>query len=96
MTAQRISIADVKRGFADVVGTVRHRHQRFIIERRGTPVAALVPLEDLARLEEPAADGGFLALVGAFADAPEFADALDGIVADRVGQAQRPAPRLGG
>lgn len=65
-----------------------------MIQRHGTPVAALVSLEDLARLEGETAPGGFLALVGAFADAPEFADTLDEVVADRVGQPQRPAPRL--
>lgn len=87
-------MADAKREFSDVVGAVRHRGQRFIIERHGTPVAALVSLEDLARLEDETAPHGFLALVGAFDDAPEFADTLDEVVSDRVGQPQRPAPRL--
>lgn len=94
MTARPISIADVKRGFADVLGAVRHRNQRFVIERRGTPIAALVPLEDLARLEDDATPRGFLALTGAFGDAPGFSDVLDEVVADRAGQPQRPAPRL--
>lgn len=94
MTAKPISVADAKRDFSDVVGAVRHRGQRFVIQRHGTPVAALVSLEDLARIEGENAPHGFLALVGAFADAPEFADALDEVVGDRVGQPQRPAPRL--
>lgn len=94
MTAKAISVADAKREFSDVVGAVRHRGQRFVIERHGTPVAALVSLEDLARLEGEAAPRGFLALVGAFADATEWADTLDEVVGGRAGQPQRPAPRL--
>lgn len=88
-----ISIADVKRRFADVLGEVRYHKQRFIIERNGTPVAALVPLEELA--EPTSGRRGFLALVGAFDDVPEFSAALDDAVASRRDQKTRPAPLLG-
>ncbi len=88
-----ISVAEVKRRFADVIGEVRYHKHRFVIERNGTPVAALVPIEDLEDAStEPS---GFLALVGAFADAPEFRAALDDAVASRADQQTRPAPKLG-
>lgn len=94
-----VGIAEAKRDFADLLGAVRHRGARFVIERRGTPVAALVPLDDLARLERtPDEDGrpsGFLALVGAFDDAPELPDLLDEAVRDRPAQRPRPVPDLG-
>jgi prevent-host-death family protein len=90
---QRIGIADAKRHFADVLGEVRYRGERFIIERRGTPIAALVPLEDLDD-DGGTPEQGALALVGAFADAPFFADVLDGIVSSRPQQTSRPVPPL--
>lgn len=77
-----------------MLGAVRHQNERFIIERNGTPMAALVPLSDLDR--RPEHSKGFLALVGAFTDDPELADALDQAVAGRADQESRPAPDLGG
>ncbi len=89
-----ISVAEAKRRFADVLGAVRYRGERYVVERNGTPMAALVPLEDLAA---PTAGGsaGFLALVGAFDDAPEFAESVDLAIGTRHRQRSRRAPRLG-
>lgn len=88
-----ISVAEVKRHFADVLGAVRYQDKRFIIERNGKPMAALVPLSDL---ETPPRDKqGFLTLVGNFSDAPEFPELLDETVETRESQPSRPAPGLG-
>lgn len=89
---ERISVAEVKRHFADILGEVRYRGRRYVVERNGTPMAALVPLDDLEPVPERSA--GFLALVGAFEDAPEYADALLEAVRSRRGQRSRPAPSL--
>ncbi|MFQ5776242.1 MAG: type II toxin-antitoxin system prevent-host-death family antitoxin [Kiloniellaceae bacterium] len=53
MTATR-----VRSTFAEVLGRVAHRKERIAVERRGRPIAALVSIEDLERLEgrRPAAD----------------------------------------
>lgn len=37
--------------FADLLNRVSYRKERLLIERHGKPVAALVPVEDLALLE---------------------------------------------
>jgi len=90
----RISVAEAKRRFADVLGAVRYRGEHYVIERNGTPMAALVPLADLpARAEQPERSG-FLALVGAFADEPEYAESLSDTVSGRSAQRSRPAPQL--
>jgi prevent-host-death family protein len=86
---ERLGVARAKREFSDLLGAVRHRGARFIIERRGTPMAALVPVEELEG--EPR---GFLGLVGAFDDAPELADALEEIVQERSGEQTRSAPEM--
>lgn len=92
-SVRSISVAEAKRQFSDVLGAVRYQNERFIIERNGTPMAALVPLSDLDR--KPASQRGFLALVGAFAQEPDYADALDDAVQSRTEQKTRPVPELG-
>jgi len=89
-----ISVADAKRRFADVLGTVRYQGERYVVERNGTPMAALVPLTDLPQSAAEDERPGFLALVGAFADAPEYAESLAEVVRTRGTQRSRPAPRL--
>jgi prevent-host-death family protein len=92
---KHIGVAEAKRRFADVLGAVRYRGERYVVERNGTPMAALVPLSDLPSPPEHARRAGFLALAGAFDDAPELAEALAGAVRDRHSQRARAAPRLG-
>ncbi len=89
-----ISVADAKRRFADVLGTVRYQGERYVVERNGTPMAALVPLTDLPESTGEQLRPGFLALVGAFEDAPEYAESLAEVVRTRGAQRSRPAPRL--
>jgi len=89
-----ISVAEAKRRFADVLGTVRYQGERYVVERNGTPMAALVPLADLRTTSEQDERSGFLSLVGAFADDPEYAEALADAVRNRGAQLSRPAPRL--
>lgn len=89
-----ISVAEAKRRFADVLGTVRYRGERYVVERNGTPMAALVPVADLQDTDTAAKQPGFLALVGAFEDAPCYAESLADAVGDRRTQRSRPAPRL--
>lgn len=53
---KKIKATDVRRDFADAVNQVAYGNERFIIERRGTDIAAIVPIADLKlimeRLEE--------------------------------------------
>ncbi len=47
MTRVHMAVAEVKRRFADVIGRVVHAGDRIVVERRGRPVVAIVPLSDL-------------------------------------------------
>lgn len=95
MAVYRIGIADVKRHFADVLGAVRHRGDRFVIERRGTPVAALVPLDVLEQADKQE-NQGFLALVGGVERGEDIAAALDDAIRERRRAGTRPAPTVDG
>lgn len=71
---KKVSAAEAKAKLSSLVAEVAFGGQHVVIERRGRPLAALVSMEDLERLERdeerPAARGA-LALVGAFRDVPE-------------------------
>ncbi len=89
-----IGVAEAKRRFADVLGAVRYQGERYVVERNGTPMAALVPLSDLPGAVAGKERSGFLALVGAFEDEPEYADSLTEVVRSRRTQRSRPVPPL--
>ncbi|SVD65998.1 uncharacterized protein METZ01_LOCUS418852, partial [marine metagenome] len=61
------SVADAKKTLSELMSRAAYNNERFLIQRRGKPTAALVSIEDLARLEkEPVAPKGLLAAVAEF------------------------------
>jgi len=52
--AEKISTMEVRERLGDYLNRVALRHDQFIIERRGKPLAAMVPVEKLAELEKAA------------------------------------------
>ena len=67
---KKTSAAQAKAQFSALMAEVAHGGKRVVIERRGKPLAALVSVTDLERLEEEQATSarprGALALVGAW------------------------------
>ena len=66
-----ISVAETKRRFSELMGRVVFSGERFVIERSGKPMAALVSIEDLKTLSKESQGGGrrgLLAAVGAWED----------------------------
>ena len=48
----KLSMAEVRKGFAGVIGRVEGSKERMVITRHGKPVAALVPMHDAVLLEK--------------------------------------------
>ncbi len=75
MPATHISVAHAKAKFSALVEGVLHRGERYVIERHGKEVAALVSASELQRLlrERPLAErpAGAMALVGLWHDVPD-------------------------
>jgi prevent-host-death family protein len=99
MMAKRVSAAEAKAKLPELVARVAYAGEKYVIERRGKPLAALVGVDDLRQLERGATSAereGALALVGAWAEVPdEEIDAIfAGIMASRSQQTARPAPAL--
>lgn len=47
---ERVSTMDVRQRIGDLLNRVALRHDEFIIERKGKPLAALVPVERLEQM----------------------------------------------
>ncbi len=85
-----VGVGEAKRRLSELMSRVVYRGERFVIERRGKPMVALVSAEDLARLEqEPVSTVGLLAALGAWADFDEIDDVLADIYRHRSDAADR-------
>jgi prevent-host-death family protein len=51
MTIGKVTVAEARSNFSDLLAQVELLGRRYVIARRGRPKAALVSIEDLARLE---------------------------------------------
>jgi prevent-host-death family protein len=71
--AEKVRVTEAKAHLSELMARVGYGGERFVIERRGRPLAALVRVEDLERLEAERRDVssrslGALSLVGAWGE----------------------------
>jgi len=85
----KLSVAQAKARLSEVLSRVEDKGERYVIQRRGKPVAAVVPIEDLP-LEERLAAGDWLgSLLDMGAAGRELGKRLDQIVPARAGRSPR-------
>src|SRR5207244_9085270 len=87
-----ISIAEAKSKFSELINRAAYGQERFLVERRGKPVGAIVSAADLARLQAAEAvqpRRGLLAAVGALADAEDLEGILEEVVRQRAAATDR-------
>ncbi len=94
---EKIRVTEAKAQLSALMARVSYGGERFVIERRGRPLAALVGVEDLERLEKERGATtsralGALALVGAWDEVEEkdLDPVLDEIYAERERDTGRP------
>lgn len=51
---RKISTIDIRHNLGEILDRVALRHDEYVIERKGKPLAALVPVDRLERMEEAA------------------------------------------
>jgi prevent-host-death family protein len=71
---EKVRVTEAKAHLSELMARVGYGGERFVIERRGRPLAALVGVEDLERLEKGDSTMrllGAIALVGAWGEAEE-------------------------
>lgn len=95
--AKKVGVAEAKRDFSELMSRVSLQKVRYIIERRGKAVAALVNVEELRRIEAlPEKDGkrGLLAAIGAWEDYPRLDKFVSDLYSARRKSKDRRVPRL--
>lgn len=93
--AEKVRVTEAKAQLSELMARVGYGGERFVIERRGRPLAALVGVEDLKRLEDESVGSrplGAMALVGAWAEVEErdLDEVVGGIYAERERDTGRP------
>jgi prevent-host-death family protein len=92
---KRVAIDEAKAKFSAIVDDVQHDWARYIIEREGRPVAAIVPMADLylAGTQRPGGQRpkGALALLGAWGDVTD--EEIDEFLRDVYAARQRDTGR---
>ncbi len=51
MATKRLSTSEARQQFADLINRAAYRGERFVVQRRKKPVAALIPIEEYELLE---------------------------------------------
>jgi prevent-host-death family protein len=46
-----VSVSEARETFADIVNRVAYRNERVLVTRRGKPIAAIIPMEQVEFLE---------------------------------------------
>lgn len=80
-----VGVAEAKKRFSEIMSRVAYNGDRFIIERHGKPMAALVSPEDLERLNQSPEPEGLHVTEGAVTD-----EEIDEMVAE-ISQARENA-----
>jgi prevent-host-death family protein len=77
--ATEIPVTRAREELADLLNKVAYAHERITLTRHGKPVAALVPADDLAWLEERGQQRISLTSIGGIPDRPQ-PDRLPGVL----------------
>jgi prevent-host-death family protein len=95
--AEKVRVTEAKAHLSELMARVGYGGERFVIERRGRPLAALVGVEDLERLEAEGREVssrslGALALVGAWGEVQDrdLDTLLEEVYAERKRDTGRP------
>ena len=89
--ANILGVGEAMKRFSELMSRVAYKRERFLIERSGRPMVALVSAEDLERLEhERVAPKGLLAAVGAWADYEDLDRFVENIYQQREKAHDRP------
>ena len=88
---ETMNVADAKKRLSELMSRLAYNNERFLVQRRGKPMAALVSAEDLLILEQQKAPvRGLLSAAGACADFDDFELMIENIYVQRGRAEDRP------
>ncbi|MCF7848088.1 MAG: type II toxin-antitoxin system Phd/YefM family antitoxin [Kiritimatiellales bacterium] len=86
MNMVKVSIAEAKSHFSELVSRGAYAQEHIVITRRGKPVAALIGMDELAMLENLERSRGLTAMIDDWDDAAQVAETVEDIYKCRVEQ----------
>ena len=92
--SKNIGVAEVKKSFSAVISEVSLKGEHFVIEKKGKPMAALVSVQELQRIEglkEKEKKKGLLAAIGAWEDFEDLESTVSAIYERRKKSKDRSA-----
>jgi antitoxin (DNA-binding transcriptional repressor) of toxin-antitoxin stability system len=95
--SKNIGVAEVKKSFSAVISEVSLKGEHFVIEKKGKPMAALVSVQELQRIEgskEKYKKKGLLAAIGAWEDFEDLESTVSAIYERRKKSKDRSAGGL--
>jgi prevent-host-death family protein len=85
MASRTVGVAEAKKSLSSLLGRVSRRGESFVIQKRGTPVARLVPMDGAPR-------SGLADVRGWLKDGDPFLAVMEEITAARHARRPRSAP----
>jgi prevent-host-death family protein len=80
-----MSVAEVKKHFSEVLESIVYLGDRFVIQKRGKPVAAIISMKELSDLEERSCSPqGLVAAAGAWSDYEDLDKVMKHIYQARI------------
>ncbi len=76
----KVTVAEAKSHFSELIAKSAYKRERFIITRRNKPVAALVSLDDLRIIEQHEERQGLASIVGKWPGFEEIDEVIDDLV----------------
>ena len=84
---EKMNVAEAKKKFSELLARTAYNGERFIINRRGKPMAVLIGLDDFALLEQQIHSSekpkGLLSAAGALAEFDGFEDIMSDVYRSR-------------
>ena len=80
--SKNMGVAEIKKSFSAVISEVSLKGEHFVIEKQGKPMAALVSVQELQRIEgskEKERKKGLLAAIGAWEDFEDLESTVSAI-----------------
>lgn len=78
-----VSIAEAKSHFSEYISKVAYTGEKYLIAKRGKPLVALVPLEDLKNIEINEEKKGLSEIIGKWENFEEIEDNINKVYSSR-------------
>ena len=85
--SEKISVAEAKRNFSELMAKVVYQGREYVIERRGRPMVAIINADNLKSIhrdEKKFQKGGLFNIVGRFSEQQNFVKEVEHIYQARL------------